>query len=98
MTRFLIAILFIVSTLAVVAQGIMVYQLAVKEVLVAEEGTHESKPLVKEGKDINDEKINFPLIAFYSSHTKKLHKTALNKPFAPSDGFYDKPYNPPEAA
>lgn len=96
MSKFLLAILLCFATVAVVAHGILVYQVSAAVTLIAEEETHDHHSQGKEAKDLSKEKISFPPDFYKYAFVKKLQIAALNKTFACSKGFYDKPYNPPD--
>ena len=57
MRQFLLAILLTISTCAVVAHGILVYQLSRTEFIIAEEEHSEEKPTAKEAKDLPKETV-----------------------------------------
>ena len=97
MSKLLLAILLCFATVAVVAHGILVYQVNATITLVAEEETHDHNSQGKDAKDLSKEKVSFPPDFYKYAFVKKLHISALNKTLACSKGFYDKPYNPPEA-
>ena len=97
MSKFLLAILLCFATAAVVAHGILVYQVNVPVTLIAEEETHDHHSSGKEAKELAKDKVSFPPEFYRYAFIKKLHLSALNKSFTCSKGFYDKPYNPPEA-
>ncbi|RYZ62274.1 MAG: hypothetical protein EOO14_02790 [Chitinophagaceae bacterium] len=97
MSKFLLAILLCFATVAVVAHGVLVYQVNAAVQMIAEEETHDHQSSGKEAKDLK-EKISFPPEFYKYAFVKKLHVAALNKAAACSKGFYDKPYNPPDAS
>lgn len=97
MTKLLLAILLVISTVAVVAHGVLVYQLSSVESVIAEEESSGEKPFIKEGKDLGKDKIAFSFDSYKYALVKTMSKSALEKTFSCSKGFYDKPYNPPEA-
>lgn len=96
MLRIVLIILLLLSSVAVMAHGVLVYRLAVAATLIAEEEGTDQKPAEKEAKEINGEQTalagNWPgqgrqTVAF---------KALLGKTLCFSKGFYDKPYNPPD--
>ncbi|NTS40888.1 hypothetical protein HRG84_08210 [Flavisolibacter sp. BT320] len=97
MSKFLLAILLCFATVAVVAHGVLVYQVNARVQLIAEEETHDHHSSGKEAKELSKEKIAFPPEFYKYAFVKKLHVTALDKAAACSRGFYEKPYNPPDA-
>jgi hypothetical protein len=96
MSKFLLAILLCFATIAVVAHGILVYQVNTTVTLIAEEETHDHHSSGKEIKDLSKERITLPPDFYKYAFIKKLHISALNKSLMCSKGFYDKPYNPPD--
>lgn len=97
MSKFLLTILLCFATVAVVAHGVLVYQVNVAVSLIAEEETHDQHSSGKEVKDLSKEKLSLPPDFYRYAFIKKLHIAALDKSFLISKGFYDKPYNPPKA-
>ncbi len=95
MTRFLLAILLFVSTVAVVAHGIMVYQLNATESIITEEETSASKTMCAD-KDFSKEHIPSPFGFYRYAYVATLHLSATDNFFICPKGFYNKPYNPPE--
>ena len=98
MTKFILAILLVISTFAVVAHGILVYHLNAVETLIAEEESSDNKTVGKEGKDDSKEHIPLSFDFYKNLHLLKLNQSALDNYFTYSKGFYNKPYNPPKAA
>ena len=96
MIRILMIILLLVSTLAVVAHGILVYRLSATTTLIAEEETSHEKPLCKETKELTHEKITAQLNLYGQSLVKTMYKAAQNRAFRCSKGFCKIPYNPPD--
>lgn len=97
MIRLMLAILLIFSSITVVVHGVIVYQLADQETRMTED-TSEEKPSIKEGKEISDDKISSWIAGLPITINRELNKPVLIKALVPSKGFYNKPYNPPEAA
>jgi hypothetical protein len=96
MPKIILAILLVLSTFAVVAHGILVYQLNATQFIIAEEETSDDKPVSKEAKELGKEKITFSLNFYKYALIKKVHRFVSTNFFTCSKGFYDKPYNPPE--
>lgn len=82
----------------VVAHGMLVYQFADVEFVLAEDEAPDGKSSVKEGKEISSEKIGFAYAIHRCSFETTLRKNTMRQFFTPSEGYYDRPYNPPEAA
>jgi hypothetical protein len=95
MSKFLFAILLLIFGFAVMAQGVLVYQLSATQVVISGEESPEETPQPKEGKEITHDKtfysFDFHQYAFAKKVSNPLVKTLVN-----SKGFFDKPYNPPE--
>ncbi|MDQ3276918.1 MAG: hypothetical protein M3Q06_01245 [Bacteroidota bacterium] len=96
MSKFVLAILLLFATVAVVAHGILIYQVNASVAMIAEEETHDHSKSGKEAKDTAKEKLSFSLDINNCAFAEKLNITALDKTFTCSKGFYDKPYNPPD--
>jgi hypothetical protein len=96
MVKLFLAILLILSTCAVVAHGVLVYQQSVTEFAMIEEEPSEDTPLLKETKEIHKETVGFSLYLYREAITDESYKTVLNKVFPCLKGFYNKPYNPPD--
>jgi hypothetical protein len=97
MTKFLLAILLFLSTVTVVAHGILVYQLSATESLITEEESSDSHAVSTDGKDFSKEQIH-SLFGFYRyGQLNTLHLSATDNFFTYPKGFSNKPYNPPEA-
>jgi hypothetical protein len=98
MLRILLTILFFVSTVAVVAHGIMVYKVSAIASIIAEEEAPEGKTEIKNAKEFSDEKITYSLFFTQQALIVTLYKSALSHSLQYSKGFYDTPYNPPDKA
>lgn len=86
----------IISTFAVVAHGILVYELTVSESYIVEEEAPENKDISKDSKEYKEDKIS-QLAGFY----KYTRSVSLNQQDAQlyityPKGYFNTPYNPPE--
>jgi hypothetical protein len=82
MSRLTIAILLLFSSVAVIVQGVLAYELNMVQTLIAEEEPHDDKPSDKNGK--NDTKAKY-----FSSYSLHAHLV--------SDQLHSSTYMPPEA-
>ena len=96
MSKFLLAILLLFATAAVVAHGILIYQVNATATIIAEEETHDHHKSGKDAKDASKERPSFPPDINNYSFAKKLNTAALHKSFSYPKGYYDKPYTPPD--
>jgi hypothetical protein len=98
MVRLLLAILLVLSTCAVVAHGILFYQVPATEVVLAEEESTGDQPFVKEAKEVSKEAMGLSLYLYRRTLTAESCKTALHKTVSCPKGVYNRPYNPPDPA
>jgi hypothetical protein len=96
MSRFVLAILLLISTCAVVAHGYLAYQYNVPQSLITEEEAPDEKPAGKETFELSKEKI------FITDYHDRILSAESTSPVADNNwclyckGFWDAPYNPPE--
>jgi hypothetical protein len=96
MLRLLLIIFFFCSSMAVMAHGVLLYNQATTEALIAEEETTDHKPLLKAAKEMNSEQIGFDLTGISQASSTAELKAMLHKTFHFPTGFCDTPYNPPD--
>lgn len=97
MLRFILSILLVVSTCVVVAHGYLAYEYNAPQTLIAEEEGPEEKPASKETKDLGKDKIHFSEDYDKNLTINFASSTEATQWYAYSRGFWDAPYNPPEA-
>lgn len=98
MLRILFTIVFFLSTLTVVAHGILVYKVSAVASIIAEEEAPDGKPDIKNAKEFSDEKITYAFSLSKQALVQTLFKAVLTHSLQYSKGFYDTPYNPPDKA
>lgn len=96
MTKLFLAILLVFSAFAVVAQSVLVYHSSTIESAITEDGKADDQPITKEIKDVGKEVITLSIGFYKHPLVKNSPVFILSNDPACSDGFYDKPYNPPE--
>lgn len=97
MHRFFLAILLFLSTFAVVAHGTLVYKYSATAFFIADEETSDEQPSVKEAKEVCKETIGFTHYLYRQPGCESLYKSLRSKLSCYSKGFYNTPYNPPDA-
>lgn len=97
MLKWVLAILFIFSTSAVIAHGYLAYEYNAVQSLIPEEESHEENPPGKAVKELGKEKINF-LQSISGSDQKNAGLVFHFKHIIRfSAGFTDTPFNPPDS-
>ena len=97
MSRITIAILLLLSSCAVIVQGVLAYETNLVQTLVAEEETHDDKPADKGSKSVSKEKYLSLHVLHAHLTSDKLHNSTFLTDLRYSKGFAQKPYMPPEA-
>jgi hypothetical protein len=96
MKRFILTILLLISTCAVMAHGVLAYSFNAVQTLIAEEEAPDDKPISKDTKDLGKEKITWLSYPDKYTFTSQLLQPGSAEPLLYSCGFFDTPYNPPE--
>jgi hypothetical protein len=96
MSRTLVAILLLFAMCTVVAQGVLAYKLNAVQTLVAEEETHDSKPLGKAGKIDDKESYFYSLSLHQRSVSDQLNNASAANDLRYFKGFAQTPYLPPD--
>jgi|GEM_PF-2306020 len=98
MSRTIIAILLLISSCAVIMQGVLAYELNMTQSLIAEEETHDDKPADKGSKSDSKEKYHSTASLHAHSVNDKLHNASVLNDLRYFTGFTLKPYMPPDLA
>ena len=99
MIKILLVIPLLLSAFAVMTQGVLVYQYSATATIIAaaeEEETLHDKPILKEGKELGNERIGYTFYLYGQSIVNILYKVAMRSAFRCSKGFCRIPYNPPD--
>lgn len=96
MTKIFLTILLVLSTCAVVLNGVLVYQLQATETVMAQEETSDDKSENTVGKDLGKEKIAIAVYRYQCTFNLWRLLVTPYTAFFCSTGFSLTPYNPPE--